>query len=76
MPEEGNSLQAVSVARAHGAAPRLEEDDGLRGAPATASVTQLKGMVPKPELPVSLEAMFPCRISPVASGAPARASGC
>ena len=26
-------------------------------APATGSVTQLKGMVPKPELPVSLEAM-------------------
>ena len=35
----------------------LEEDGCLRVAPVTASVTQLKGMVPKPESPVSLEAM-------------------
>ena len=34
-----------------------EEDGSLRITPVTASVTQLKGMVPKPESPVSLEAM-------------------
>ena len=31
------------------------EGDGLRVTPVTASVTQLKGMVPKPTAPVSLE---------------------
>lgn len=35
----------------------LEEDGSLRVTPVTASVTQLKGMTPKPESPVSLEAM-------------------
>lgn len=35
---------------------RLEED-GVRLIPVTASVTQLKGMVPKPASPVSLAAM-------------------
>ena len=35
----------------------LEEDGCLRVTPVTASVTQLKGMVPKPGSPVSLEAM-------------------
>ena len=35
----------------------LEEDGCLRVTPVTASVTQLKGMVPKPESSVSLEAM-------------------
>ena len=35
----------------------LEEDGCLRVAPVTASVTQLKGMVPKPESSISLEAM-------------------
>ena len=57
MPEEDGSLQAISVARASGVAPRLGEDDGLRVTPVTASVTQPKGMAPKPELLVSLEAM-------------------
>ena len=35
----------------------LEEDGCLRVTPVTASVTQLKGMVPKPESSISLEAM-------------------
>lgn len=35
----------------------LEEDGSLRVTPVTAPVTQLKGMVPKPESPVSLETM-------------------
>jgi AbrB family looped-hinge helix DNA binding protein len=35
----------------------LEDDGCLRVAPVTASVTQLKGMLPKPEEPVTLEAM-------------------
>ena len=35
----------------------LEEDGGLRITPVNASVTQLKGMVPKPVSPVSLEEM-------------------
>ena len=35
----------------------LEEDGCLRVAPVTASVTQLKGIVPKPESSISLEAM-------------------
>ncbi len=33
------------------------EGDGLRVTPVTASVTQLKGMVPKPAVPVSLQEM-------------------
>ncbi len=33
------------------------EGDSLRVTPVTASVTQLKGMVPKPAVPVSLEEM-------------------
>ena len=33
------------------------EGDSLRCTPVTASVTQLKGMVPKPEIPISLEEM-------------------
>ena len=33
------------------------EGDGLRITPVTAPVTQLKGMVPKPAVPVSLEEM-------------------
>ena len=32
----------------------LEDDGGLRVVPVTASVTQLKGMVPKPGVPVTL----------------------
>ena len=35
----------------------LEEDGGVRVVPVTASVTQLKGMVPQPEFPVSLTEM-------------------
>ena len=35
----------------------LEEDGCLRVTPVTASVSQLKGMVPKPESSISLEAM-------------------
>lgn len=35
----------------------LEEDGSLRLTPVTASVTQLKGMAPRPESPVSIEAM-------------------
>ena len=35
----------------------LEEDGGLRVTPVTASVTQLKGMVPRPGFPVSVEQM-------------------
>ena len=35
----------------------LEEDGSLRVTPVTASVTQLKGMAPRPESPVSIEAM-------------------
>jgi AbrB family looped-hinge helix DNA binding protein len=35
----------------------LEEDGGVRVVPVTASVTQLKGMVPQPEFPVSLAEM-------------------
>ena len=35
----------------------LEEDGCLRVTPVTSSVTQLKGMVPKPETSISLEAM-------------------
>ena len=58
MPKENGSSRATPVSRAHGGLPpRLEEDGRLGGTPVTASVTQLKGMAPKPELPVSLEAM-------------------
>ena len=54
MMEENGSLRATSVARAQGGLPpRLEEDGRLRVTP----VTQLKSMAPKPEFPVSLEAM-------------------
>ena len=35
----------------------LDDDGCLRVAPVTASVTQLKGMLPKPDAPVTLEAM-------------------
>ena len=35
----------------------LEDDGCLRVAPVTASVTQLKGMLPKPDAPVTLESM-------------------
>ena len=35
----------------------VEEDGGLRITPVTGSVTQLKGMVPNPVHPVSLEEM-------------------
>lgn len=35
----------------------LEDDGCLRIAPVTASVTRLKGMLPKPDAPVTLEAM-------------------
>ena len=35
----------------------LDDNGGLRATPVTASVTQLKGMAPKPEFPVSLEEM-------------------
>lgn len=35
----------------------LEDDGCVRVTPVNASVTRLKGMVPKPEIPVSLEAM-------------------
>ena len=36
----------------------MPEDDGcLRVAPVTAPVTQFKGMLPKPDAPVTLEAM-------------------
>ena len=57
MPEEDGSLRGAPVARAHGGSPGPKEDDGPRLAPATGSVTQLKGMAPKPELPINLEAM-------------------
>lgn len=35
----------------------LERDDVLRVAPVTAPVTQLKGMLPKPAAPVTLQEM-------------------
>ena len=35
----------------------LEEGGSLRIAPVTASVTRLKGMAPRPESPIGLEAM-------------------
>ena len=35
----------------------LDENGGVRVVPVTASVTQLKGMVPAPELPVGLAEM-------------------
>ena len=35
----------------------LDDDGCLRVAPVTTSVTQLKGMLPKPDVPVTLEAM-------------------
>lgn len=35
----------------------LDDDDGLRVTPVTASITQLKGMVPAPASPLSLEEM-------------------
>ena len=35
----------------------LDDDDGLRVAPVTASITQLKGMVPAPASPLSLREM-------------------
>lgn len=35
----------------------LEDDGCVRVTPVNASVTRLKGMVPKPEFPVSIEAM-------------------
>jgi AbrB family looped-hinge helix DNA binding protein len=35
----------------------LEENDVVRMVPRTTSVTRLKGMLPKPERPVSVEAM-------------------
>ena len=35
----------------------LERDDVLRVAPVTAPVTQLKGMLPKPAVPVTLQEM-------------------
>ena len=35
----------------------LDDDDGLRVAPVTASITQLKGMVPTPASPLSLGEM-------------------
>ena len=35
----------------------LEDDGCLRVAPVTASVTQLKGMLPRPDAPVTLKAM-------------------
>ena len=57
MPEEDGSLRGAPAARVQGGSPGPEEDDEPRLAPATASVTQLKGMAPKPELPISLEAM-------------------
>ena len=57
MAEEDSSSRGAPAARTQRGLPGPEEDDGARLAPATASVTQLKGMVPKPGLPVSLEAM-------------------
>ena len=57
MAEEDGSLRVAPVARADGGSPGVEDDDGPQAAPATVSVTQLKGMAPKPGLPVSLEAM-------------------
>ena len=35
----------------------LDDDDGLRVTPVTVSITQLKGMVPAPTSPLSLEEM-------------------
>ena len=57
MPEEDGSSRGAPAARAKGGSPGPKEDDGPPLAPATASVMQLKGMVPKSRLPVSLEAM-------------------
>ena len=57
MPEEDGSSRGAPAARTQGGSPGPEEDDEPRLAPATASVTQLRGMAPKPRLPVSLEAM-------------------
>ncbi len=35
----------------------LDDDGCLRVEPVTASVTQLKGMVPRPDVPITLEQM-------------------
>lgn len=35
----------------------LESDGALRVTPVTTSVTQLKGMLPEPDLPISVEEM-------------------
>ena len=57
MAEEDGGSRGAPAARTQRGSPGPEEDDGARLASATASVTQLKGMAPKPKLPVSLEAM-------------------
>ena len=57
MAEEDGSSRDAPAARAKGGSPGSEEDDEPPLAPATGSVTQLKGMAPKSGLPVSLEAM-------------------
>ena len=56
MPEEYGNSRGAPAARAKGGSPGPEEDDEPPLAPATASVAQLKGMAPKPEFPISLEA--------------------
>jgi len=46
----------------------LEENGSLRATVVTASVTQLKGMVPKPSAPVSLEEMNEAIVRTAARG--------
>lgn len=47
----------------------LDEDGGLRVEPVTASVTELKGMLPKPKRPVTLAEMEEA-IASAGGGAP------
>ena len=57
MAEEDGGSRGAPAARTQRGLPGPEEGDGSPLALATGSVTQLKGMAPKPGLPVSLEAM-------------------
>lgn len=50
----------------------LERDDSLRVAPVTAPVTQLKGMLPKPAVPVTLQEMDEAIARAAADGGCAR----
>ena len=52
----------------------LDEGGGLRVEPVTGSVTQLKGMLPKPERPVTLVEMEEA-IAAAGGGAPSTTAG-